>query len=767
MESPIRSEVPNDPADAGGESLAFYRVLFQQAHQGIIVQDAGGRVTHANPAATRILGLSLDQLQGRCSRDPRWRAVREDGSPFPGEAHPALAALRTGEPVENRVMGVFNPELGRTVWLEVSAVPVFHPGERAPFQVVSTFLDITARKEAQDALAASEAKFSTAFHASPDSVNLNRLADGVYVAVNEGFTRMTGYRPEDVLGRSSLPDGLGIWVDPADRERLLEGLRRDGLVQGLEAPFRRKDGSVLTGLMSASLVPVDGQPCVLTITRDITERARAEEERREAHQFNQQIIHGAQEGIIVYGADLRYRIWNPYMEALTGIPASEVLGRQPLEMFPFLQGTQVLERLRQALAGQPTSVHDFPYLVPATGRSGWASDTIAPLFNTRGEVIGAIGMVRDITEARRAEAAFRESAQRLELATSSGSLGVWELNLADGTQIWNDRMYQIYGLEPQSSHPDHAYWCRRIVHPDDLVATDAGIQEALAGRRPYDFEFRVLRPDGEVRHIKSDGLLIRDAEGRPARMIGINRDRTREVAAEAERRRLLLDLQHADKMESLGSLAGGVAHDMNNVLAAIMGTASMLREIAPDPELQAKALDTITLACTRGRDVVRSLLYFSRKDLEAEAPADLNIIAKEMVQLLAHTTLNRVQLSTDFQEPLDLIRGDAGALGHALINLCVNAVDAMPEGGWLTLRTRNLDSGWVLLEVEDTGTGMTPAVSNQALNPFFTTKPQGKGTGLGLSMVYSTVQAHRGQLEIRSEPGRGTCVSLRFPGAGA
>ena len=134
---------------------------------------------------------------------------------------------------------------------------------------------------------------------------------------------------------------------------------------------------------------------------------------------------------------------------------------------------------------------------------------------------------------------------------------------------------------------------------------------------------------------------------------------------------------------------------------------------------------------------------------------DLNILVKEMIQLLAPATLDRIRLSTDFQEPLGQIQGDGGALSHALVNLCVNAVDAMPEGGRLTLRTRNLAGGWIQLEVEDTGVGMSLEVNQKALDPFFTTKPQGKGTGLGLSMVYSTVKAHRGQMEIRSAPGQG------------
>ena len=240
------------------------------------------------------------------------------------------------------------------------------------------------------------------------------------------------------------------------------------------------------------------------------------------------------------------------------------------------------------------------------------------------------------------------------------------------------------------------------------------------------------------------------------RVIAIVRDVT-------EHRRLLLELQHAEKMESIGSLAGGVAHDMNNVLAAIMGMASVLEVGNPDREAMGKALGTITRACARGRDVVKSLLYFARKNLEATGPVNLNAIAGEVVHLLSYTTLKRLEISTGFQEPLGLIEGDAGALSHALINLCVNAVDAMPEGGALEIRTRARGGWGVEISIKDSGNGMSPEVLRRAAEPFFTTKPVGKGTGLGLAMVYGTVRAHKGTFEIRSQEGLGTEVILGFP----
>jgi len=255
-----------------------------------------------------------------------------------------------------------------------------------------------------------------------------------------------------------------------------------------------------------------------------------------------------------------------------------------------------------------------------------------------------------------------------------------------------------------------------------------------------------------------------DAERRFIGVVGISHDITELRRMERERHRLVeAQLQQAQKMESMGSLAGGVAHDMNNVLGAIMGIASAQLESQPQGSPVYRAFDTILKASDRGGKMVRSLLSFARQSLAENQELDLNAILRDEVSLLERTTLSRIRLEMDLAEDLRPMRGDGNALNHAFMNLCVNAVDALPENGRLTLRTRNLANGWIEAEVEDSGHGMPPEVLERAMDPFFTTKEQGKGTGLGLSLVYSTVKAHGGQLRIQSVPGQGTRVSLQFP----
>jgi len=279
----------------------------------------------------------------------------------------------------------------------------------------------------------------------------------------------------------------------------------------------------------------------------------------------------------------------------------------------------------------------------------------------------------------------------------------------------------------------------------------------------YSMEKRFLRKQGGVLHAELAVRCVRAADGTVDYFVALIQDISERKQAEADREDLQTRIQHSQKMESLGNLAGGVAHDMNNVLAAILGLASAHLPAQPEGSSIRGALQIIIKAAERGGNMVKSLLSFARTSPAELQELDMNELLREEARLLASTTLAMVHLELDLAPDLRPITGDGTALTHALMNLCVNAVDAMPESGTLSLRTLNVDTAWIEVQVQDTGTGMTREVLDRAMDPFFTTKDVGKGTGLGLSLVHSTVMAHQGQLQIRSEPGVGTCVSLRFP----
>ena len=272
------------------------------------------------------------------------------------------------------------------------------------------------------------------------------------------------------------------------------------------------------------------------------------------------------------------------------------------------------------------------------------------------------------------------------------------------------------------------------------------------------YQLQIRREDGSLRTLQVSATPSVDEHGQYLGGLAAFRDVTDELKTQDA-------LRLAQKMESLGSLAGGVAHDMNNVLGAILGLASAHLGLHPKDSPAYQAFETIQDASLRGGAMVKRLLAFARQSPIENRELDLNALLLEQARLLEHTTLAKVRLDMQLAPDLGLIHGDASALSHTFMNLCVNAVDAMGEGGTLTFRTRNLEDGQVEVVIADTGCGMAQDVLVKALDPFFTTKDVGKGTGLGLSMAYSTVKAHGGQLQIQSAPAKGTQVGIVFPAA--
>ena len=285
-----------------------------------------------------------------------------------------------------------------------------------------------------------------------------------------------------------------------------------------------------------------------------------------------------------------------------------------------------------------------------------------------------------------------------------------------------------------------------------------GIRATLASRSVQAFTYTVLL-EGQERHFEA-----RLAPSGPDQVVAIIRDVTETWRVAEENRKFQKQLSQTQKIESLGRLAGGLAHDMNNILTAIGAVAETLKVRFGSERNLVDALATIERAASRGRDLVKGMTNFVRKEIREAEVFDLNLLVGEEADLLRRTMLQKIELVLDLEDPLPLILGDRGSLGSALMNLCVNAMDAMPQGGVLVLRTQNAPNG-VRLEVQDSGEGMSPEVLERAVEPFFTTKAMGKGTGLGLAAVYATVAAHGGTLALRSQPGLGTAVTLEIPSA--
>ena len=370
-------------------------------------------------------------------------------------------------------------------------------------------------------------------------------------------------------------------------------------------------------------------------------------------------------------------------------------------------------------------------------------------------------------EHHQAEETLRASERMLQDSQAVAHIGsyITELNATEfATNMWkaSPEIYKIFGID--KSYPHTLDGWAGFIHPDSRDELLAYHKQVVDERKRFDLQYKIIRiNDGEERWVQGTGEIEYDEHSNPIRMLGTIQDITERKLVEEQNTQLQAQLHHVQKMENLGSLAGGIAHDMNNVLGAILGLASANIEVQPAGSPARRAFEVIIKAAERGGKMVRSLLTFARKSPAETFQLDMNAVLQEQVHLLESTTFSKIRLVMDLGPDLRPISGDVNALTHALMNLCVNAVDAMPDNGTLTFRTRNVDNDWIEVMVEDTGTGMPKEVLEKAMDPFYTTKEIGKGTGLGLSIVYRTVKAHQGQMEILSEPGQGTRVRIRFP----
>ncbi len=454
----------------------------------------------------------------------------------------------------------------------------------------------------------------------------------------------------------------------------------------------------------------------------------------------------------------RFLSGNPRMAEILGESLDQLHGRtfQDYTHPDHLEAD--LASVRALAEGRCSEVEKVKRYLHPSGRPVWARLKMVRLPDVPGQPPRHLSLVEDITAATLATEDKLQALDRLEKITERVPGVVYQYRLnPDGTSgmpYASDALYDIYHVSPWQVR-ESVEAINAVHHPEDHAGILASIQASAATLKPWKHSYRVQFEDGTVRDLYGDAVPEREPDG-SILWTGFIADIT-------ERRQMETRLAQSQKMDSLGVLAGGVAHDMNNVLGAILGMASTQIEATPENTPAHRALGTIIKAAERGGRVVRGLLSFARRSPAQEQEVNINDILREEVHLLERTTLAKVALELDLAPDLRAMRGDGSALNYALMNLCVNAVDAMPDQGKLILRTRNLDGDRIEVQVEDNGAGMPPEVLERALDPFFTTKADGKGTGLGLSLVYSTVKAHQGTLDIQSEPGKGTCVRLTFP----
>jgi hypothetical protein len=400
------------------------------------------------------------------------------------------------------------------------------------------------------------------------------------------------------------------------------------------------------------------------------------------------------------------------------------------------------------------------------GSVKWALFRAAPVKDpATGAVTGAIVTFLDVSERMRVEDELRSSGELFTMAQELAKVGAWEWDMLTGEVRWTDQNLAIHGIR-REEFDGTLEASTRYVHPEDRDAVNRGIGAASTLGFAAPTGYRIVRPDGTVVDVLAWGAVVRrDAAGNPTKMVGATQDVT-------QLRQLEGQLRHAQRMESVGLLAGGIAHDFNNLLQIISANVDIGLRGRVDVR---EALGNVQLAAQRAAELTRQLLTFSRRQPFHARRVDLNEVMGELMRLLPRLLGDGVQVTWGPSSDLPDVQADAGLLHQVMLNLCINARDAMPDGGQIairahiapaphTLRVRKPEQEHcVMIEVTDTGSGMSAEVASRVFEPFFTTKPVGQGTGLGLSVVYGIIEQHGGAIDVQTELGLGTVFRVYLP----
>ena len=503
-------------------------------------------------------------------------------------------------------------------------------------------------------------------------------------------------------------------------------------------------------------------------------RARALEESDRELALLRAVLDEIPDPIFLKDREARMRMANRAALDVIGKPPEQIMGRTVSEYFDDLQaGLALLSSDLRVIDTE--EIESAEQILPGPAGTRVFLTTRSPFRDDEGNVIGVIGISRDITERKAAEMAVRENADRLALILEATSGGFWDWNIQTGDAVFSPRYATMLGYDPQEFARNYKSW-KDLVHPDDVERVKQHHTDHFAGRTDFSIEFRMKAKSGNWHWVHSRGLVIeRDSDGKPLRMVGTHSDIQSRKRAEEDRERLQAQLAHAQKMECVGRLAGGIAHDFGNLMSVILLHADSALEALNSSEPAHDSVTAILDAAQNAVALTRQLLAFSHKEQGKSELLDFNSVLAGCEKLVRPLMGEDIDLVFHPGESLPAVEVDPGQLYQIIMNLAVNARDAMPDGGRFTIETAVVDrpaaasvpdaklGSYVSITVRDTGIGMDPETQARVFEPFFTTKEAGKGTGLGLSIVYEIVKQSNGHITVHSEPGRGTEFQIFLP----
>ena len=734
---------------------AYHRTLIEASVDPLVTISPDGKISDVNTATEKATGYSREELIGTNFSD------------YFTEPDRAMAGYQQ----------VFHDGLVRDYELEIQhrdghvtpvicSASVFRDKSGKVVGVFAAARDITERKLAEDALRESEEKFAKIFHYSPVIITLTNVDDGTYIDVNDVFCKLSGLSHQECIGKTSVDLG---WLSTEDRMRMIEKLKVDGKIRGMDVKFITKDRGEIHCIYNAELIQANNRQMLLSIGVDITERKRMEEALRASEERFRAVIQNLQIGISVLNPSMEIVAINQFFQKI--YPRVQAGTRQlcfesyndpprtsPCPYCPCVKTFQD-GRVHESLTETPTGSQVRNYRIIS-----------CPIKDVQGQVELVVELVEDVTEAKQSE----EQNLRLATIVESSDDAIIGKTLDGTITSWNKGAEKIYG------YTEHEVVGKpvTILAPHDREDEIKGLLKQIkSGKSVQHLETVRRNKIGDTIPVSLTISPIIDKDGSIVGASTISRDISDRVKAAQQKEALQKQLFQAQKMEAVGTLAGGVAHDFNNLLQAVLGYSELLLQRKKEGEPEYADLQKIYQAGKKGADLVKSLLTFSRKVETKYVPVDLNHEITSVRSLLSRTIPKTIRIDLRLSGSLESIKADQSQIGQVLMNLGVNARDAMPDGGTLTIETSNIQldeeycqeyiqskpGSYVLLMVSDTGQGMDKETLSHIFEPFFSTKEPGKGTGLGLAIVHGIIKEHGGHITCDSEPGLGTTFKIYFP----
>ncbi len=768
----------SDKSASTAQAQVSIQKLIDMSPNTIGYWDADLKNVHANKAYIEFFGKPPEQIHGQHIRDVLGPEIFEKNLPF-------LTRVLKGE-VQSFERVIPSPDHASVKHTLTKYIPdTLGDTVVGFFATVTDVSDLKERELLRDAILNSVAAEIAVLDRNGNIIAVNKrwtevsIENGIEPGkptpntdVGANYLAVCGGGPEEPAENKENDEAGALIVGKGIRAVLEGRLPSFSIEYPCDSPNKRR-------WFSLNVTPLDGRggssgnECVVVSHTDITERKLLEEALQKSEKQFLEVMYCSPDAILLLYNDVFVDCNQAAMKMLGISEKSEALEAHPSSLSPPLQpdgraSSEKADALLRAALEYGFQRFEWLHKRP-NGEVFLVEVSLTPMIYKGKWMLHVLW--RDLTEVKRKEQELVHLNTRLTLALRAGGIGVWDYDISSNALFWDDQMFAMYGIDKGKFSQTYDAWSS-AVHPDDIGPANAEFESVIAGKKEYDTEFRVVWPNGSIRHIRALATVQRDASGAALRVVGANWD----ITKQREDEQVLSKVQHAAKLVTLGEMAAGMAHEINQPLAGISLAAQTItkmkkKNVLTDSELQ-MAITDIQTSVNRASKVITNVRKFARQDIATYSLIDLNeTITSAMVLMGEQLRVWAIDVTVELGKDLPPILGEPFQLQQVWINIISNARDALEEKATAGVYAKCIkisskpakEPGRILVQISDNGAGMSEEVRMRIFEPFFTTKPVGKGTGLGLSITFGILEAHKASVEVESAPQEGATFIISFP----